>query len=151
LNQADSRSSTTVKKSSAGASGSDDSSQSKTKKPWLSFGSKKTAVSNGENSTAKTGNTATPKPEKAAATKTAKRSFFGLFDGLKLNPPNDDKTVAKSATPVKPVPIQQGQSLPSTQPDADEDDGDENNSNRPMSKAERKKMRRMQQDDRRAA
>jgi hypothetical protein len=82
--------------------------------------------------------------------KKEKRSWFGILDGFKLKPPPTDDS-NRSETTSKPnsapTPIKPNSSLPSTQ-DYEEDDNDSDN--RPMSKAERKRLRR-QQDDRRAA
>ena len=74
-----------------------------------------------------------------------------MLDGLKLKPPTEEITKQKSQTLTKPVPVKQGQQIPSTQTDGDEEAGDDDYSGRPMSKADRKKFRRQQQDDRRAA
>jgi hypothetical protein len=81
-----------------------------------------------------------------------------MFDGFKLKPPVEQKGLDATINSSKPVPIQQGQVLPSTRSTAstgsmesEEEDSDDNDSGRPMSKAERKKQRRTQQEDRRAA
>ena len=86
------------------------------------------------------------------------RRLFGMFDGFKLKPPVGLKGLDATINSSKPVPIQQGQVLPSTgsvastgSMESEEEDSDENYSGRPMSKAERKKQRRTQQEDRRAA
>ena len=80
------------------------------------------------------------------------RRLFGMFDGFKLKPPIEQKGPDATINASKPVPIQQGQVLPSTRSaESDEEDSDDNYSGRPMSKAERKKLRRTQQEDRRAA
>jgi hypothetical protein len=80
------------------------------------------------------------------------RRLFGMFDGFKLKPPVEQKGPDATINSSKPVPIQQGQVLPSTRSaESDEEDSDDNYSGRPMSKAERKKLRRTQQEDRRAA
>jgi hypothetical protein len=84
------------------------------------------------------------------ASKSGRRGLFGMLDGLKLKPPTDEVDKAKSAPITTPVPIKQGQSIPSTQSDSD-DVGDDDYSDRPMSKADRKKLRRQGLDDRRAA
>jgi hypothetical protein len=88
--------------------------------------------------------------------KPAKRGIFGMFDGLKLRPPSDNASdPSKQAKPdnratvSKPIAVQPGQALPSTRDDDDDEDDDSGNG-RPLSKAERKRMRRGQ-DDRRAA
>lgn len=84
-----------------------------------------------------------------------KKSWLGMFDGLALKPPkarNDDESVRDlppSTSPKPnsgPTPVKTGAAVPSTRDYDDEDDSDA----RPMSKAERKRLRR-QQDDRRAA
>jgi len=120
----------------------------KEKKSWMSFASKKpkdpTEPRVGAN-----------KSERAKvdepASKTGRRGLFGMLDGLKLKPPPEEKTRQNSPGSMKPMPIKQGQQIPSTQGDSDEDEGDDDYSGRPMSKADRKKLRRQQLDDRRAA
>lgn len=80
------------------------------------------------------------------------RRLFGMFDGFKLKPPVELKGPDATINSSKPVPIQQGQVLPSTRSaESEEEYSDDNDSGRPMSKAERKKLRRIQQEDRRAA
>jgi hypothetical protein len=80
------------------------------------------------------------------------RRLFGMFDGFKLKPPVEQKGLDATINSSKPVPIPQGQVLPSTRSaENEEEDSDDNDSGRPMSKAERKKLRRTQQEDRRAA
>ncbi len=120
----------------------------KSKKSWLAFASRKPQ----ERSEPKV---AAKKTERAIAdepaAKSARRGLFGMLDGLKLKPPTEEITKQKSQTLTKPVPVKQGQQIPSTQTDGDEEDGDDDYSGRPMSKADRKKFRRQQQDDRRAA
>jgi len=123
------------------------SSDAANKKSWLSFASKKTSVPKEPKVVAK-------KPEKSVATDTAKsgrRGLFGMLDGLKLKPPTEDSVNKDSAPSTKPVPINQKQPIPSTQPNSDEEDGDDDYSGRPLSKADRKKLRRQGLDDRRAA
>lgn len=97
----------------------------------------------------------TKKPEKAKsdepAAKSVRRGLFGMLDGLKLKPPTDEAAKKDSAPLTKPVPIKQGQQMPSTQSASDDEEGDDDDSGRPMSKADRKKLRRQSQDDRRAA
>jgi hypothetical protein len=124
----------------------------KSKKSWLSsFASRKPA----EPRAPKEPKVIAKKPEKAQseepAAKSARRGLFGMLDGLKLKPPTDEAVKRDSAPLAKPVPIKQGQQMPSTQPDSDDEDGDDDYSGRPMSKADRKKLRRQSQDDRRAA
>ncbi|XZE44920.1 hypothetical protein SH467x_000118 [Pirellulaceae bacterium SH467] len=84
-----------------------------------------------------------------------KKSWLGMFDGLALKPPkvkNDEESArdlppsTSSKPSSSPTPVKTGASIPSTRDYEDEDDSD----SRPMSKAERKRLRR-QQDDRRAA
>ena len=84
-----------------------------------------------------------------------KKSWFGMFDGLTHKPPKNqpsgdsdrESSAAAQARPAAgPTPIKSGASVPSTRDYDDEDESD----SRPMSKAERKRLRR-QQDDRRAA
>jgi len=78
--------------------------------------------------------------------------LFGMLDGFKLKPPVEQKGPDATINSSKPVSIQQGQVLPSTRSvENDDEDSDDDYSGRPMSKAERKKLRRTQQEDRRAA
>jgi len=95
------------------------------------------------------------KPDKAKleepTARSVRRGLFGMLDGLKLKPPTDESAKRDSAPLTKPVPIKPGQQMPSTQSESDDDDGDDDYSGRPMSKADRKKLRRQNQDDRRAA
>lgn len=125
----------------------DEAKGGESKKSWLSFGSQKPKL---------------PQDAKAVATKverssmeetgkSGRRGLFGMLDGLKLKPPTDDALKPSSPPRTKPVPIKQGQQIPSTQADGDDEDGDDDYSGRPMSKADRKKLRRQNQDDRRAA
>jgi hypothetical protein len=80
------------------------------------------------------------------------RRLFGMFDGFKLKPPVEQKGPDATIHSSKPVSLQQGQVLPSTRSaESEEEDSDDNHSGRPMSKAERKKLRRIQQEERRAA
>ena len=119
------------------------------KKSWMSFVSRKT----------KDPQIAKPVVKKAEKTiadakaKSGRRGLFGLLDGLRLEPPSDDtmKPNSISSSSTKPVPIKQGQQIPSTQADSDDEEGDDDYSGRSMSKAERKKLRRQNFDDRRAA
>jgi len=122
------------------------------KKSWLSFGSNKPKEP-------KAAKPVATKPEKLSldkapsnepASKSGRRGLFGILDGLKLKPPTDELDKKDSALQTKPVPIKQGQPIPSTQLD-NEDEGDDDYSGRPLSKADRKKLRRQGQDDRRAA
>jgi len=103
----------------------------------------------------KLNSTDTKKPEKVKsdepAVKSVRRGLFGMLDGLKLKPPTDEAAKKDSAPLTKPVPIKQGQQMPSTQSESDDEEGDDDYSGRPMSKADRKKLRRQSQDDRRAA
>lgn len=81
-----------------------------------------------------------------------KPKLFGMLDGFKLKPPTEQTVSDVSNHSSKPVSIQQGQVLPSTRSaESEEEDSDDNDSGRPMSKAERKKLRRTQQEDRRTA
>jgi hypothetical protein len=93
----------------------------------------------------------TPMPAVSPAKeKKQKRSWFRLLDGFRLTPPptdNSNRSETTSKPNSTPAPIKPNSALPSTQ-DYEEDDSD--SYNRPMSKAERKRLRR-QQDDRRAA
>lgn len=120
----------------------------KSKKSWLSFAS-------GKPQEPREPKVAAKKTERASvdepAAKSGRRGLFGMLDGLKLKPPTEETTKQNSQPLTKPVPIKQGQQIPSTQTDSDEEYGDDDYSGRPMSKADRKKIRRQQQDDRRAA
>ena len=87
--------------------------------------------------------------------KLLKTMRIGIF--LRLKPPGeedrqDPKTATKSVA-SGPVPVKPSQTLPSTQSHIEEDDDydDDTSNGRPLSKAERKRLKRMQQDDRRAA
>ena len=95
------------------------------------------------------------KPEKAKsdepAAKSVRRGLFGMLDGLKLKPPTDEVAKKDSAPLTKPIPIKQGQQMPSTKSESEDEEGNDDYSGRPMSKADRKKLRRQSQDDRRAA
>ena len=126
--------------------------ESAKKKSWLSFGSGKPKEPKPEKPVAK--KIEKPSSEKANSnepvSKSGRRGLFGMLDGLKLKPPTDEADKKESAQVTKPVPIKQGQSVPSTQPDSD-DEGDDDYSGRPMSKADRKKLRRQGLDDRRVA
>ncbi len=93
-----------------------------------------------------------------------KKGWLNMFDGLKLKPPTDQtekvstekkKEAPKQASSTErigsapatvPIPIKSGSQVPSTTSYDDDEDYD----TRPLSKAERKRLRR-QQDDRRAA
>ena len=120
----------------------------KNKKSWLSLASRKPKAPSEQKVVAKkTEKTSVDEP----ASKSGRRGLFGMLDGLKLKPPTEDSAKKDSNPSAKPVPIKQGQQIPSTQPDSDDEDGDEDYSGRPMSKADRKKLRRQGQDDRRAA
>jgi hypothetical protein len=97
-----------------------------------------------------------PKPKKEVAPKAPKepkpprekKSWFGMFDGFKLKPPTNDGSQDSNKSPA-PVSLRQatgsGDSRPSTQGYTDEQSDD-----RPLSKADRKRLR-QQQNDRRAA
>ncbi len=118
------------------------------KKSWLSFASRKAKEPAEQKVVAK-------KAEKPSvdepASKTGRRGLFGMLDGLKLKPPTEDSAKKEAQPLTRPVPIKNGQQIPSTQPESDDEDGDDDYSGRPMSKADRKKLRRQGQDDRRAA
>jgi hypothetical protein len=88
--------------------------------------------------------------ESTSKEKKEKRNWLGMFDGFKLKPPSTDssnRSETSSKPTATPTPVKPNSSMPSTN-DYEEDDNE--NDNRPMSKAERKRLRR-QQDDRRAA
>ena len=120
----------------------------KSKKSWLSFASRKPQEP-------REPKVATKKTERASVDEpvanSGRRGLFGMLDGLKLKPPSEETTRQNSQPLTKPVPIKQGQQIPSTQADNDDEDGDDDYSGRPMSKADRKKLRRQNLDDRRAA
>ncbi len=125
----------------------DEAKGGESKKSWLSFASKKPKVPQDAKAVA-------TKVERSGTDETGKagrRGLFGMLDGLKLKPPTDDALKPSSPSRTKPVPVKQGQQIPSTQADSDDEDGDDDYSGRPMSKADRKKLRRQNQDDRRAA
>lgn len=83
------------------------------------------------------------KPE-PKATDGKKGGLFGFLDGLKLKPPADGES--------RPAKSSGGRDLPSTMPDDGSDPEDRSDLyDRQMSKAERKKMRREQGNQRRAA
>ena len=88
--------------------------------------------------------------ERTSQEKKKKRNWLSIFDGFKLKPPSTDNSI-RSETSSKPhatpTPVKPNSSIPSTQ-DYEEDENE--SYSRPMSKAERKRLRR-QQDDRRAA
>lgn len=124
------------------------------KSSWLSFASRKAKSTDSEQPAAPR---VTKKQSESDQDKPAKRRLFGLLDGLKLKPPGeedrqDPKPAAKSVA-SGPVPVKPSQALPSTQSHVEEDDDydDDTSNGRPLSKAERKRLKRMQQDDRRAA
>ncbi len=117
------------------------------KKSWLSFASQKPKVPQDSKVVAEK----TERTSRGDTGKSGRRGLFGMLDGLKLKPPNDEALKPNSSPLTKPVPIKQGQPIPSTQADSDDEDGDDEYSGRPMSKADRKKLRRQNQDDRRAA
>ncbi len=123
--------------------------EAKPKKPWLSFAPKTKKEPQAPKPVAKK-----PDPSERASgeepSKPARRGLFGMLDGLKLKPPSDESQKQTHPPATKPVPIKQGQAIPSTQADHDDED-DEDDSGRPMSKADRKRLRRQNQDDRRAA
>ena len=135
----------TIAKDQTGTAAGD----AKSKKSWLSsFTSRTPKEPKAPKAVAK-------KPENAKseepAAKSVRRGLFGMLDGLKLKPPTDEAAKKDSAPLGKPVPIKQGQQMPSTQSESDDEDGDDDYSGRQMSKADRKKLRRQNQDDRRAA
>jgi hypothetical protein len=124
------------------------------KSSWLSFVSRK-AKSIGSGQT--TVSLATKKQPKSGQNRPVMRRLFGLLDGLKLKPPGEenpqDPTRPTKSVASGPVPVKPSQTLPSTQSNGEEDDDydDFTSNGRPLSKAERKRLKRMQQDDRRAA
>ncbi|MEQ1829379.1 MAG: hypothetical protein ABL921_25670, partial [Pirellula sp.] len=135
-----SQSKTVAAKTDSGAAGAE------SKRSWMSFVSRKNKTDSSKPIDGPKANEANNR----AQDKPPKRSFLSMFDGFRLKPPADEEDRDGRGT-IKPIAIQAGQSLPSTQSDEDDADSDEGYGGRPMSKAERKKLRRMQQDDRRAA
>ena len=124
------------------------------KSSWLSFVSRKAKSIGSEQTTV---SLATKKQPKSGQNRPVMRRLFGLLDGLKLKPPGeenpqDPKPTTKSVA-SGPVTVKPSQTLPSTQSNVEEDDDydDFTSNGRPLSKAERKRLKRMQQDDRRAA
>lgn len=124
------------------------------KSSWLSFVSRKAKSTDSEQPAAPR---VTKKQSESDQDKPIKRRLFGLLDGLRLKPPGeedrqDPKTATKSMS-SGPVTVKPSQTLPSTQSNVEEDDDydDDTSNGRPLSKAERKRLKRMQQDDRRAA
>jgi hypothetical protein len=116
-----------------------------TKKSMFGLRKAKTSLDNSDTPTKVSKST-----ESTSREKKEKRNWLGLLDGLKLKPPATDasnRSESSSKPNATPTPIKPNSSLPSTQ-DYEEDENE--NDNRPMSKAERKRLRR-QQDDRRAA
>lgn len=120
----------------------------KDKKSWLLFASRKPKDPTEPRVVAS--KTKKAKVDEPVA-KTGRRGLFGMLDGLKLKPPSDENSRPNFPGATRPMPIKQGQQIPSTLGDSDDDDGDDDYSGRPMSKADRKKLRRQQLDDRRAA
>lgn len=124
-----------------------DAVDAKTKKSWFAFGSKQAKKPEVQKAVPKKSQkTAGDEPQKSA-----RRGLFGMLDGLKLKPPTEENQKPNQPIGVKPVPIKQGQTIPSTQPEHDDDEDDDDYSGKPMSKADRKKLRRQNLDDRRAA
>lgn len=124
------------------------------KSSWLSFVSRKAKSIDSEQTAV---SLATKKQPESYQNKPVMRRLFGLLDGLKLKPPGeedrqDPKPTTKSMS-SGPVTVKPSQALPSTQSNVEEDDDydDFTSNGRPLSKAERKRLKRMQQDDRRAA
>jgi len=124
------------------------------KSSWLSFVSRKAKSTDSEQPADPR---VTKKQSESDQDKPIKRRLFGLLDGLRLKPPGeedrqDPKPTTKSMS-SGPVPVKPSQALPSTQSNVEEDDDydDFTSNGRPLSKAERKRLKRMQQDDRRAA
>ncbi len=120
---------------------------SKTRKSWLSFVSKKPKEHQAQVAIPK-------KPQKVAvdeSEKPGRRGLFGMLDGLRLKPPAEEPQMRNQSIGTKPVSIKPGLSIPSTQPVHDDEDEDDDYSGRPISKADRKKLRRQNLDDRRAA
>ncbi len=75
--------------------------------------------------------------------------FFGLFDGLKLKPPSDVTSEPSKSMPTGPQAISQTVTLPSTKSVSPRGQEEIDDSDRHLSRAERKKLRREQ--NRRAA
>ncbi len=144
-------------------------------KSWGLLPKRKTASSRPETSV----KTPAEKPGEKPV-QTTKKKWFGLLDGLKLKPPSESTTTAlksssgnanksqgsfPSSKPIGPpssssaakydapppakssTPIQVNRT-PTVEPDEEEDD---DQSNRGMSRADRKRLRKQQQENRRAA
>jgi hypothetical protein len=104
---------------------------------------------------------AKPKAVKPPREKKEKRSWLGLLDGLKLKPPSSAEGASadsNSKTDVAPKPIDSNSSSPSLRQSSNQNVArpstqayeEEYGEERPLSKAERKKLR-QQGNDRRAA
>lgn len=78
---------------------------------------------------------------------TKKKGIFSFMDGLKLKPPVDEDDTAK---PSGPKPVSPSRELPSTN-SMDDDEEDDENDGRQLSRAERKKLRRDQANQRKAS
>jgi hypothetical protein len=139
-------------------------------KSWLPFRKNKPAAEPKPAAKAEAKPVEAPKKKPAASTdeKIVKRlsgKIFGWLDGLKLKPPVDDAPVARSNAAVQtpstssaPKPVATSNApFPSTSPKPSipqaQDDEDEMGANehRHLSKAERKRLRRQQGNDRNAA
>lgn len=84
-----------------------------------------------------------------------KKGLFSFMDGFKLRPPVDGEEATKPATTTSnpPPPKATSTPFPSTRPTEDDEDEDDDRGSdgRGISKADRKRMRREQQNQRRAA
>lgn len=127
------------------------STETKSKSSWFKVPKLPQRKPKAEKSTADKEPKAKPVKEPRAKSEKSSRGLFGFLDGLRLKPPTDPSSDDKSASAQRPVPIQKNASVPSTSaPDGDDDD-ESDSDGRPLSKAERRRLRRMQQDDKRAA
>ncbi len=151
------------KKSDERANSGDDPSSSKdsaTKGSWLSRFRRSKPNTDGDSETTAGKSAASksepkvakpkPTPTKSEASPEGKRKgLFSFMDGLKLKPPAEENQASSgpSSSPQRPKPANSSDPLPSTLPIDDEEDSDDRN----MTRAERKRLRREQMNQRRAA
>lgn len=96
-----------------------------------------------------------PKPKLGGLWSRMKVPSIGL-SALRLQPPEDDDRPNSAAAPQSMRPVNEQRPLPGTEANYDdgfddEDESDSDGDGRPLSKAERKRMRRLQQQNRRSA
>ena len=135
--------------------------QPSTKVSWFNrFGRSKSSIKNSDENGTKPSTVksepkaakAKPIPVKSEPSTTAegkRKGLFSFMDGLKLKPPVEESTQSGSPShsQARPKPVSASEPLPSTIPIDEEDDSDDRN----MTRAERKRMRREQMNQRRAA